>query len=111
MTPDQPDPAKDAAMAEALLDEVGGLLRELRPQPLPELRLDSDIDRELGIDSLGRVELVVRLEQRFAVRLPSETFARVDTPRDLLDAVLVARRAPGAPSAAQQRAFCCRFLL
>jgi len=95
MTPDHPDPGNGDALADALLDEVRGLLQELRPQQLPELRLDSDIDRELGIDSLGRVELVVRLEQRFAVRLPSETFARVDTPRDLLAAVLAARQAPG----------------
>jgi 1-acyl-sn-glycerol-3-phosphate acyltransferase len=80
----------DTRLADQLLEEVRGLLSELRPQQTPVAALDSDIDRELGIDSLGRVELVVRLEQRFGVRLPGDTFARVDTPRDLLRAILAA---------------------
>lgn len=83
-----------AELATALLGEVEGLLRELRPQQPPSVSLDSDIDRELGLDSLGRVELVVRLEQRFDVRLPSEAFLEADTPRDLLREVLTARRTP-----------------
>lgn len=77
-------------VAEAVLAELNGLLSELTPQVQTTARLDSDIDRELGIDSLGRVELVVRLEQRFSVRLPADTFARAETPDDLVSAVLAA---------------------
>lgn len=83
----------DERMAAELLEEIRGLLSELRPQQAHEPNLDSDIDRELGIDSLGRVELVVRLELRFDVHLPGDTFAQVDTPRDLLRAILSARAA------------------
>ena len=86
----------DTQIAFALLDEIRGLLNELQPQHAPKPGLDSDLSTELGVDSLGRVELVVRLERRFGVRLPSETFAEADTPRDLLRAVLVAQQAPAA---------------
>jgi 1-acyl-sn-glycerol-3-phosphate acyltransferase len=86
----------ESEVAAALLDEIAKLLTELQPRRTPRVALDSDIDRGLGIDSLARVELVVRLEQRFAVRLPAETFAEADTPRDLLRAVLEAQHAPAA---------------
>ncbi len=86
----------DTQIAFALLDQIQRLLTEMQPRHTPKPGLDSDLSADLGIDSLGRVELVVRLEHRFGVRLPSETFAEADTPRDLLRAVLVARRAPSA---------------
>jgi 1-acyl-sn-glycerol-3-phosphate acyltransferase len=53
--------------------------------------LDSRLDRELGIDSLGMVELVERLDRLFGVELPTAVMATAETPRDLLQAV---RRAP-----------------
>ncbi|MDJ0740499.1 MAG: AMP-binding protein [Gammaproteobacteria bacterium] len=105
MMTDHEPTISDADLGDALLDELRGLLHELQPQQAPVPRLDSDIDRELGIDSLGRVELVVRLEQRFGVRLDGDTFARVDTPRDLLDALRRAghaalpERPPASPPA------------
>jgi acyl carrier protein len=52
--------------------------------------LDSDLDRDLGLDSLGRAELVLRIDRTFRVRLPDRLLADADTPRDLLQALLVA---------------------
>ncbi len=92
--PQQSIARDESELASALLDEIAKLLAELQPRRAPRVGLDTDIDRGLGIDSLARVELVVRLEQRFAVRLPKETFAEADTPRDLLRAVLEAQHAP-----------------
>jgi len=81
------------ALAGTLLSVIAGLLRESgqarRDVPV---RLDSSLERDLGIDSLARVELMMRLERAFDVRLPEHLLATAETARDLLRAV----RAGGA---------------
>ena len=49
--------------------------------------LDSALDRDLGFDSLGRVELLRRIERRYGARLAETMFAAAETPRDLLQAL------------------------
>jgi len=71
---------------ETLLQLIGQLMDELHPdkhlsQPLS---LDSSLDRDLGLDSLARVELFARLEQRFDLSLSEQLLATVESPRDLL---------------------------
>lgn len=56
--------------------------------------LDNSLERDLGLDSLGRVELISRLERVFGISLPERTLANAETLRDLLQAVLTA--APAA---------------
>lgn len=75
-----------------LLKVVQGLVAELRSQQvtIQPVTLDSELMRDLGLDSLARVELLARIEQRFAVTLPERVFAEAETPRDLLRAVLSA---------------------
>jgi 1-acyl-sn-glycerol-3-phosphate acyltransferase len=55
--------------------------------------LESDLERELGIDSLTGVELGLRIERALGVRLPDATLTEARTPRELVAAVL---RAAGA---------------
>ena len=50
--------------------------------------LDSSLERDLGFDSLGRVELLTRLERVFHLRFPETLLAQAVTPRDLVAAVL-----------------------
>lgn len=76
--------------AKALLDIVGKLAAELSPGRRTAATLDSTLDRDLGFDSLARVELLLRCERFFEVSLPEQTLATVETPRDLLRAVLAA---------------------
>ncbi len=92
---EQPD-SRDAA----LLDLVRQLAVELHPRRQRSLRvtLDSVLDRDLGFDSLSRVELLRRIEGAFAVSLPEQVLASADTPRDLLRAVSAAH-ATGRPGA------------
>ncbi len=45
----------------------------------------------MGIDSLGRVELLLRIEQHFAVTLPEQILATAETPGDLLHAIKTAK--------------------
>lgn len=68
------------------------LAAELHTRPAESIRvtLDSSLERDLGFDSLGRVELLTRLEQAFNVSLPENILSAAETPRDLLNAVLAA---------------------
>src|SRR5437763_12955479 len=68
---------------------VRELVRELAPQRLKrgDVTLASRLDRDLGIDSLARTELVLRIERSFRIRLPVTEGAEMDTVADLLKAV------------------------
>ena len=90
---------KEHQLSARLLKVIEALVKELqlsRGRAL-KLSLDSSLDRDLGLDSLGRVELIVRVEQRFGVTLPESTFAEIESPRDLLQAITTARGREGIP--------------
>ena len=96
--------AAESAQADELLGIVRSLYAELhRAEPeLQSVTLKSALDRDLGLDSLARVELLLRLEQQLGVQLPESTLATAETVADLLRAVTSAT-APGegrAPSLA-----------
>ena len=86
--------------ANALLDIVRELTGEIHRQlhDLEGVRLDSTLDHDLGLDSLARVELFSRIENRLEVTLPERILAEAETPRDLLRAVLGAGTAVDLPS-------------
>ncbi len=89
--------------AARLLEVIDGMLRELRPgAPGRSVQLDDAIERDLGIDSLSRVELVLRIERAFGVRLPESLAAAARTPRDLLAAL--GKAGPGHGGAPPARA-------
>jgi 1-acyl-sn-glycerol-3-phosphate acyltransferase len=67
-----------------VLAVVAQVARETRPHVDAYVALDSSLERELGLDSLARVELVLRLEREFAASLPEQALASSETPRDLL---------------------------
>jgi len=71
---------------ETLLQIVRELTVELHPgagQPL-HLTLDSSLDRDLGLNSLARMELLNRLERAFGLSLSEQVLATAESPRDLL---------------------------
>ena len=75
---------------ERLLDVVQQLANELHPErPRSALvTVDSSLDKELGFDSLSRMELLQRVERAFNVGLPEQIFFTAETPRDLLHELL-----------------------
>lgn len=79
-----------AAAATALLDLVAAVMRELHPNDITQRApgLDDTFDRDLGLDSLGRVEMIARIESAFAVELGERVLTSAETPRDVLRAVL-----------------------
>ena len=86
----------------ALLAVLQTLLGELHPgRPLSDISLDSTLGKDLGLDSLGRVELMHRIERRFGVLPPERLFAEAETPRDLLRALLQASPAGGSPASVE----------
>jgi 1-acyl-sn-glycerol-3-phosphate acyltransferase len=89
----------EVELARSVLDAARELALELHPHRRRSLRvaLDSSLDRDLGLDSLGRVELLMRLERTLRVRLPEALLAGAATPRDLISGVLAARSAGAAP--------------
>jgi len=110
-----PDTAENASPGEAVetrgptaeeaaagvLQIVRDLVVELHPKLVdPRLvRLGSDLDRDLALDSLSRAELLLRLDRRFKVRLSERLIGEAETPDDLLKAVLAA--GPAMPETAR----------
>ncbi len=82
------------------IDEVGAavlqITRELVVELHPKLvdprlvRLDSDLDRDLALDSLSRAELLLRLDRRFKVQISESLIGEADCPNDLVTAILAA---------------------
>jgi acyl carrier protein len=75
--------------AKNLLLVIQELVAEVHPQrPSTEvIGLDSRFEKDLGLDSLTRVELIARVERHFELALPERSFAEVETTRDLLRAI------------------------
>src|SRR5579864_3052318 len=86
ITPRQLEPtlieAQTLEIFRELLNELGS------HQAAESVTLNSSLDRDLGLGSLERVELLVRCEARFNTRLPDEVAQLADTPADWVHAVL-----------------------
>jgi len=77
---------------ERVLDVVRGLLSELGHDSASRSVVQSShLDRDLGLGSLERVELLLRLEKTFGTRLEESVLAEAETVQDLISAL-------GAPS-------------
>jgi len=74
---------------EDLVAVVRTLVRELHPQQAGHIDVHaaSRLERDLGIDSLARTELILRIERAFHVRLPGTAAGEADTVGDLLKAL------------------------
>jgi len=71
---------------ENLIALVRDLVRELHPQRsrFIEVEPSSRIERDLGIDSLARTELILRIDRAFHVHLPARAIGEAETIEDLL---------------------------
>ncbi len=93
-----PSPASaDPGIEAKVLDVVTELVTELRGGARGAAARGDSLESDLGISSLERVELLIRLERAFGVRLGDAAMATAQTPADL--AVAIA----GAGDAAAER--------
>jgi len=99
------DSPSRAVSDEAVLRIVRDVLSELHPgrKDMGPVTLDSALEEDLGLDSLARVELLMRLERAFGVRPPEHMLSTAEAPRDLLRALLAARGPPPAQVLQAQR--------
>ena len=92
----------DRALEAQVLSIVQAVVRELHPhRSETPVTLDSSLDRDLGLDSLARSELLLRISEATRIELPDALLGTAERPRDLLDGLRaspIARRA--APHAA-----------
>jgi acyl carrier protein len=69
------------AITNALLVELG------RERASRQLTIDASFERQLGIDSLGRVELFHRIEESFGIQLPQSLMAQAESLQDMIEAI------------------------
>ena len=82
-------PPRAASLEEQVLEIVRELLRELGSHQAAEpISLDSSFEGDLGLGSLERVELLVRLEGHFHTRLPDSLAQQAETPAEWVQALL-----------------------
>lgn len=66
-------------------DFLGELQAE---RALQAISLDASLERDLGIDSLGKVELFHRIEKKFSIKLPEMAMIEVNSLRDLAKIII-----------------------
>jgi fatty-acyl-CoA synthase len=86
-----------------LLSIVHDFLHELEAErALQAITLNASLERDLGIDSLGKVELFLRIEKAFSVRLPEKVMIEAETLNDLVNAIEQVSITSSAPTKAPQ---------
>ena len=72
-----------------LLQVIEDLVSEFQQNRPSEkaINLDHHFEKDLGLDSLARVELIARIEKKFKLALPERTFSEAESARDLLRAI------------------------
>jgi len=72
-----------------LIAVIQDLVQELHPQRAKSIDVSesSRLERDLGIDSLARTELILRVERTFGVRLAGADASAAETVGDLLRAL------------------------
>ncbi len=84
-----------------LIRQVGKEI-ELRPEELSRLTETSTFDKDLGLDSLAKVELLDRVEHTFNIKFKAEVFNLVNTPNDLVREITRASKKSSDKDKSQQ---------
>ncbi|MFX1676227.1 AMP-binding protein [Paraburkholderia sp. A2WS-5] len=80
---------RSSVHAQQLLEIVGAFAAEMSPagHKPRDVTLRSQFERDLGLDSLARAELLTRIEDTLDVHFPLASFGQATTPADLLRAL------------------------
>ncbi len=73
------------ATREELIAGLSEVLEEVAGTPAENVKPEAAFDKDLDIDSLTMVEVVVACEERFEVRIPDEALEGLKTVGDALD--------------------------
>jgi len=86
--------------SERLLGVLTALVAETRPGRVARVGLGSHLERDLGLDSLARVELLLRVGIEFGCSLPEAALAEAETAQDLLRFIATASGEEHSPTVA-----------
>ena len=87
-------PPAGGSVEQQVLDVVTELVTELRGGVPASVARGDSLETDLGISSLERVELLIRLERAFGVRLGDAAMSDAETPADLATAIAEADDTP-----------------
>ncbi len=103
-SPDPSDELSGVIVDELLLKTLRTIVDELHPHlgATTRITLDSGLDRDLGLDSLSRMELLSRLEKALGITIPVQAMGEAETARELLPILRSAQAQPAARHPAEQ---------
>ena len=73
------------ASREEIVSGLAEVLEEVAGTPTDKVTPDAAFDKDLDVDSLTMVEVVVACEERFGVRIPDEALEGLRTVGDAVD--------------------------
>ena len=85
---DKTAPESELHLEQRVLALIESLAMELHPRRKFKATMHSSLQRDLGFDSLGLSELLLRTEKEFQLRLPDDLFGRLETPLDLVNEIV-----------------------
>lgn len=76
-----------------LMDELLKIIHVCLPETEVEtITKDTVINRDLGADSMSFVMLMTKIEARFNIRVPEDTWQNLATVQDVMDAIRKAQK-------------------
>jgi acyl carrier protein len=73
------------ATREEIVSGLAEVLEEVAGTPAENVKPEASFDKDLDVDSLTMVEVVVACEERFGVRIPDEALESLRTVGDAVD--------------------------
>ena len=73
-----------AQVEEKVLDILKNFDRVKENPAKPQVTLDSHLAKDLGLDSLDQVEVIVQLEDAFGYEIPDSEYERLNTPNEIV---------------------------
>ncbi|MBR4455217.1 MAG: acyl carrier protein [Solobacterium sp.] len=79
-----------------MMDELLKIIHLCLPETETEsITPETVINRDLGADSMSFVMLMTKIEARFNIRIPENTWSSLSTVQDVIDAIRAAQKAAG----------------
>src|SRR5215813_10066974 len=85
----------------AVATRIRGALAEHLKRDVSKVQLQSDLRKDLGLDSLAMIELLFKIEEAFDLEIPNDDLSQITTVGDVI--AYVEHRLGGAKGAAPAR--------
>ena len=82
---EQQNKNSDSLPTENIPEDILNPLAKLARMPANKIHLDSDLDIDLGLDSLTRLDLLMLLESRLGQTIPDSMLANLQTVKDVVE--------------------------